>query len=1138
MATVPIFLSSTFQDFHVERDLIRHQVLPALNATLRPHGVTVDFVDLRWGIDTSSAEDEQQANARIIDVCLREIERCRPLFVGLVGDRYGWVPPATNIRDSVKAMGLDPETLPACEVGLSITALEIWFGVMCSTNPAVVCLRQRSLPDTMKTAEDKGISWLRDELVDLAVREPTRVTTLSYPPERDAQSGQPHRSAFAERLLRALEPMVLARAVEYARAGASSYEVAATLTRQSGSTVFVGRDQLRSSVIEEIASGSGRGMVIHGPSGIGKTAMLVSTIEELDAAGYSIATAFVGAGYESSGATDVIKILAAQLALEFPAGLTRDNEVADWWTTAFARLPAQTLIVVDALDQLEAGDCRSQLPMLRAVLNDCPATVLVTTTMPEQVALLESWGLRSRALDELEPRDVRVAALQWVAAAGRRTLPPAVVDILASRPRAPIWIRLAIGELIGITRESYQFAESLAQSGVEPAESVSIMLMDEARSLPPDSGLLSQRTLRRVVAEFEHESQGHAFLAALAVSRSGLTPSSLERIAEATTLDVTRAIWQLGSEVMVRDGQGRILLVHSVVKEAAIAMCDAELHLVHDAIAKSLDPASCDATEQLDRLWHCLHVPDAASQAQSLLNLPPYAVCRPVLRELSTNPTRPWSTEHVDHIIGTVPWDLDLIEYRDHDMESLVRAVWDLYLGQLSEWLASWLTWVGAAGDSADPRLRAWTAMADASWIQRHLNNEWPWQSFAAHSEPSDYPSVAAKLEHALDAISPMLISANERERALAREIGAMTAALFPAATVLEPGDSRDLMQAAIEQQKLAMAKGFTTRKESDAMRAARLLDEGKDAEAYELGVRLLEAARRVHLERPDPEVAHYLRALHCLVAESNAFLGRTQAAFDGWLSALALDARESLYDEVSASVARWTLQRNPQLADFAAANDEDDDAFSALRPPRVDDVTQMMTRCRLALTAFDGCEAADDLRASLEWTLLKLSRAARGWSKGDDQQRSSWLKVATEAQVLWAAWNPASFWSDADSVSNKLAASRELAASLIDIEDADATFAVCQRAVELARQFLKSSQTTEEDRLDATLRRRLVHLYFLRAATADELAPKRARWRARTPQAKAAWHELKLELELHQAMGWMDSITRKWLATAEIRSG
>jgi Domain of unknown function (DUF4062) len=42
-----------------------------------------------WGIT-----EEESNRGEVLPICLAEIEHCRPYFIGLLGDRYGWVPDA------------------------------------------------------------------------------------------------------------------------------------------------------------------------------------------------------------------------------------------------------------------------------------------------------------------------------------------------------------------------------------------------------------------------------------------------------------------------------------------------------------------------------------------------------------------------------------------------------------------------------------------------------------------------------------------------------------------------------------------------------------------------------------------------------------------------------------------------------------------------------------------------------------------------------------------------------------------------------------------------------------------------------------------------------------------------------------
>ena len=69
-------------------------------------------VDLRWGVTEADAQD-----GKALDICLDEIDSCRPYFLGLLGHRYGWIPPGQQH---------------------SITAQEIYHGVLHNDIPRQV----------------------------------------------------------------------------------------------------------------------------------------------------------------------------------------------------------------------------------------------------------------------------------------------------------------------------------------------------------------------------------------------------------------------------------------------------------------------------------------------------------------------------------------------------------------------------------------------------------------------------------------------------------------------------------------------------------------------------------------------------------------------------------------------------------------------------------------------------------------------------------------------------------------------------------------------------------------------------------------------------------------------------------------
>jgi tetratricopeptide (TPR) repeat protein len=143
---VRVFVSSTFRDHHGERDELVKRIFPQLRRMCGERGVAWAEVDLRWGIS-----DEQAAEGRVLPICLAEIDRSRPFFVGLLGERYGWtietIPPAL-LADYPWLAGMD---------GRSLTELEIVHGVLSDPSQAsgaFFYLRDPRFADTLPDAKE------------------------------------------------------------------------------------------------------------------------------------------------------------------------------------------------------------------------------------------------------------------------------------------------------------------------------------------------------------------------------------------------------------------------------------------------------------------------------------------------------------------------------------------------------------------------------------------------------------------------------------------------------------------------------------------------------------------------------------------------------------------------------------------------------------------------------------------------------------------------------------------------------------------------------------------------------------------------------------------------------------------------
>ena len=104
--TIPLFISSTFRDMHAERDQLNNVVFPALAERLRARRCRLEPIDLRVGVETADTQTERERELQILKVCLAEIERSRPFLLGLLGERYGWVPGDDAFTADLKAVAV------------------------------------------------------------------------------------------------------------------------------------------------------------------------------------------------------------------------------------------------------------------------------------------------------------------------------------------------------------------------------------------------------------------------------------------------------------------------------------------------------------------------------------------------------------------------------------------------------------------------------------------------------------------------------------------------------------------------------------------------------------------------------------------------------------------------------------------------------------------------------------------------------------------------------------------------------------------------------------------------------------------------------------------------------------------------
>ena len=294
--TVRVFISSTFRDMHAERDHLIRFVFPALRERLLPYGIHLVDIDLRWGVTREQAE-----NDRVLELCLQQIDECRPFFIGILGERYGWVPTRYPVEDLKRYGWIQART------GRSLTELEILHGVL--NNPdmrgrAFFYLRDpkalAGVPEELKrevyVEQDPGLTAALAALK-------TRIRKSGYPVmdryraqwdanlydrERRAQGRLTDLDAFGRRVLEQLWEGIKA---QYLLPDTPPAETHADplaeernyhdLFMESRLRVYIGRETIQDQLFEYLNGQDTKPLLVTGPSGSGKSAVLARLVQSI-----------------------------------------------------------------------------------------------------------------------------------------------------------------------------------------------------------------------------------------------------------------------------------------------------------------------------------------------------------------------------------------------------------------------------------------------------------------------------------------------------------------------------------------------------------------------------------------------------------------------------------------------------------------------------------------------------------------------------------------------------------------------------------------------------------------------------------------------------------------------------------------
>ena len=419
--SIRVFVSSTFRDMQAEREELVKRIFPQLRRLCETRGVAWSEVDLRWGVT-----DEQKAEGAVLPICLAEIDRSRPYFIGLLGQRYGWIPEELpeGITDQLPWLsGL---------AGTSVTEMEILHGVLNDPSAAAhsffytrdpAWVDSRPVEERMVLGEhetDDEIAALGADAAAAAAAERRRrledlkrkiletgVPTWQYPdPQQMGARVLADFTALIDRLFPDdAVPDLLDRDAEAHRA----FGRAQTLGH-------LRRPRLEAQ-LDEFAAGDGQPLVVHAAPGAGTSAVVTAWLESWreDHPTDVVVEHHVGATEDSSDWMAMAGRLIGELGR--PDGEPAPDPPADGAgrrAALFAAIeraghaPRRTVIVVDGVDLLTDIDGARTLTWLPTVLPPTVRVVVTTTDHgPVEEGLRRGWQqLMIPGLDEAERREL------------------------------------------------------------------------------------------------------------------------------------------------------------------------------------------------------------------------------------------------------------------------------------------------------------------------------------------------------------------------------------------------------------------------------------------------------------------------------------------------------------------------------------------------------------------------------------------------------------------------------------------------------------------------------------------------------------------------------------------------------------
>lgn len=574
-----------------DRDELVKRTFPALRKLCEERGVIFTDVDLRWGIT-----DEVAAEGNVLPICLAEIDTSRPYFIGILGERYGWVPEIIPEHLCEQMPWLDEHK------SHSVTELEILHGVL--NNPEMAdrsyfYFRDKTYIDSIPVEKRNDFisedSMCAGKLNDLK----SRIRSSGLPVQED-YAGPEHLGHLVledfTRLINELFPQgSTPDPLTRERAAHESYS-------RARHGVYIGRKKYF-DILDNAALSDEPPLVIIGQSGGGKSALLANwaAMFRTKYPDVRVVEHYTGA---SSEATDwsalcrrIVAEAGAAVGIEYSLP-DQPDLLAQGCVETLHQIGAKTRIVliIDGLNQIEDQDAALSLPWLP----ESPPhglRIIISTLPGKSLEVVRRRGWLELEVLPLEFEE-RAQLIHDYLGQFAKKLEPRVAAEIAAKPQTanPLFLRVLLEELrIYGNRETFEDAVQHYSMSCDVIE-------------------LYEKVLARWQNDYERECPNlvRDTMSAIRAARRGLSETELLEIIGGKNSPLPRGRFSplfLAAEASLITRSGQITFGHDFVRQAVLRLYSpdsASIKADHLRLAKYFSCTDlCKSSRSLDEVpWH------------------------------------------------------------------------------------------------------------------------------------------------------------------------------------------------------------------------------------------------------------------------------------------------------------------------------------------------------------------------------------------------------------------------------------------------------------------------------------------------------------------------------------------------------